>query len=240
MATAQQEIVKCQICGTTKNDVELIPANTLREVIVEEIRKSHPDWSKSGYICRHDLEMYRMEFVQNCLRQEKGELTNIEQEVLQSLKNQETISRNTNDDIESKLTFGQRIADKVADFGGSWVFIISFSSILVIWVAVNSIALLKKPFDPYPFILLNLVLSTTAAFQAPIIMMSQNRQESKDRMRAQHDYQVNLKAELEVRNLTDKIDHLLHQEWQRLMEIQQIQTDLMEELAGRLRELDNK
>ncbi len=129
------------------------------------------------------------------------------------------------------MTFGQRLADKVAEFGGSWNFILIFLGILVVWIVANSIALMRKPFDPYPYILLNLVLSCLAAIQAPVIMMSQNRQEAKDRMRSEHDYQVNLKAEIEIRNLSQKLDHLLHQEWQRLLEIQEIQTDLMRELA---------
>ncbi|MEJ2066841.1 MAG: DUF1003 domain-containing protein, partial [Deltaproteobacteria bacterium] len=91
--------------------------------------------------------------------------------------------------------------------------------------------LILKPFDPYPFILLNLVLSCLAAIQAPIIMMSQNRQEDKDRLQSQHDYLVNLKAELEIRHLHDKVDHLINNQWQRLLEIQEIQTELMEGLA---------
>ena len=101
----------------------------------------------------------------------------------------------------------------------------------MIWIALNTFLLLKRPFDPYPFILLNLVLSCLAAIQAPVIMMSQNRQESKDRLRSQHDYRVNLKAELEIRQLHDKIDHLLSHQWERLVEIQQIQIDLLSELT---------
>ena len=148
------------------------------------------------------------------------------------MRDQEILARNPDDEFDDKLTFGQKLADKVAVFGGSWNFIISFSVFLVAWMVVNSIALLKKPFDPFPFILLNLMLSGIAGLQAPVIMMSQNRQEAKDRLRAEHDYQVNLKAELEIRNLHEKMDHLLNQQWQRLIEIQQIQTDLMEELAS--------
>jgi uncharacterized membrane protein len=127
------------------------------------------------------------------------------------------------------------MADHLASFGGSWTFIIIFGSILLMWIGLNSLLLLKKPFDPYPFILLNLVLSCLAAIQAPVIMMSQNRQEAKDRLRSQYDYQVNLKAELEIRHLHDKIDHLLSNQWERLVEIQQIQIDLLSELA-RLRD----
>jgi uncharacterized membrane protein len=121
----------------------------------------------------------------------------------------------------------------VARFGGSWAFIISFGIFLLLWMAVNSFFLLRKPFDPYPFILLNLILSSIAALQAPIIMMSQNRQEAKDRLRAEHDYQVNLKAELEIRLLSERIDTLISHQWQRLLEIQQIQVELMQELNER-------
>jgi uncharacterized membrane protein len=150
---------------------------------------------------------------------------------MRSLKEQETISKNINTEFERRLTFGERVADRVAEFGGSWRFIISFFFVLVAWIAINSIVLLLRPFDPYPFILLNLVLSCLAAIQAPIILMSQNREESKDRLRSEHDYRVNLKAELEIRALGEKIDHLVSHQWQRLLEIQQIQTELMQELG---------
>lgn len=139
-------------------------------------------------------------------------------------------SRNPNDVIEKEATFGERIADSVARFGGSWTFIILFCFVLITYAATNSL-LQGRAWDPYPFILLNLFLSMLAAIQAPVIMMSQNRQEDRDRIRAEHDYKINLKAELEIRNLHEKIDHLLVNQWQRLMEIQGIQTELMEELA---------
>jgi uncharacterized membrane protein len=119
----------------------------------------------------------------------------------------------------------------MAEFGGSWRFISLFIAVMVIWIIINTIALLSKPFDPFPYILLNLVLSCLAAIQAPIIMMSQNRQEAKDRLRAEFDYRVNLKAELEIRQLHDKIDHLLEHQWQRLLEIQEIQMELLEEFT---------
>jgi uncharacterized membrane protein len=134
-------------------------------------------------------------------------------------------------EFEQQLTFGERLADKIAEFGGSWRFIIIFFVILSLWIAINSLTLILKPFDPYPFILLNLILSCLASIQAPIIMMNQNRQEDKDRLRAEHDYRINLKAELEIRHLHEKIDHLLMNQWQRLLEIQEIQMELMEELA---------
>jgi uncharacterized membrane protein len=121
----------------------------------------------------------------------------------------------------------------VASFGGSWTFIVVFALVLAAWISINGAALLARPFDPYPFILLNLILSCLAAIQAPIIMMSQNRMEAKDRLRSENDYQVNLKAELEIRHLNEKLDVLLKHQWQKLLEIQQIQMDFMKELMRR-------
>jgi uncharacterized membrane protein len=118
------------------------------------------------------------------------------------------VARNLNEEEDEQMTFGERIADRVASFGGSWTFIIIFGSFLLAWIILNSILLARKPFDPYPYILLNLFLSMTAAVQAPVIMMSQNRQTIKDRMRADLDYQINLKSELEVAELHRKLDHL--------------------------------
>ena len=117
------------------------------------------------------------------------------------------------------------------DFGGSWIFISLFGAFILIWIVINTVLLMVRPFDPYPFILLNLMLSCLAAVQAPIIMMSQNRQEARDRLRSESDYRVNLKAELEIRHLHEKLDHLLQHQWQRLIEIQQIQIELMNEIV---------
>lgn len=132
------------------------------------------------------------------------------------------------------LTKGQRISDRVARFGGSWAFIISFMSLLVVWVLYNTLVPAGEVFDPYPFILMNLLLSCIAALQAPIIMMSQNRQEEKDRKRAESDYMVNLKAELEVRSLHSKMDLLLQEEIRTLFDVQQRQLQLLEDIARRL------
>ena len=142
------------------------------------------------------------------------------------------ITRDTNKEFDDQLTFGQRVADKVATFGGSWTFIIIFASILVIWVILNSVVLAKykDSFDPYPYILLNLFLSMIAAIQAPVIMMSQNRQATKDRLDAAHDYEVNLKAELEIANLHEKLDELRDKQWVELVEMQQEQIRLLTKL----------
>jgi len=231
MAKKQIETFLCQICKGQKKLSEVIPAALVREAVVETIRKTYPDWSSSGFICISDLNQFRANYVKNILEKEKGEISTIEEQVIRSVKENELLSKNINTEFEQKLTFGERLADKISDFGGSWNFIVIFGCVLLLWVAVNSMILIWRPFDPYPFIFLNLVLSCLAAVQAPVILMSQNRQESRDRLRSDHDYLINLKAELEIRHLHEKIDHLLTNQWQRLLEIQQIQMELMEELA---------
>ena len=235
MKTAQSKNLVCNICGKTKARSLMMPSVLVRSAVTEQIKISYPDWKPEGYICLTDLNRFRMQYIQNLLTSEKGELTTLDHEVLQSLQLHETLSSNVDAEFEKDLSLGEKMADRLATFGGSWTFIIIFASILLMWIGVNSFLLVKKPFDPYPFILLNLVLSCLAAVQAPVIMMSQNRQEAKDRLRSQHDYQVNLKAELEIRHLHDKIDHLLSNQWERLIEIQQIQIDLLSEIA-RLRD----
>ena len=170
--------------------------------------------------------------MEHVMKTGKKETKKLEKEVIESLNEHETLSTNINTEFTKDLTYGERLADKIAMFGGSWKFIIFFAIVLAVWIAINTIVLLKKPFDPYPFILLNLILSCIAAIQAPVIMMSQNRQESKDRLRAEHDYKVNLKAELEIRHLNEKLDYLLVKQWQRLLEIQQFQTEIMEEILN--------
>ncbi len=218
----------CQICG---GDRRLRRAVLVRPSVVDMIKRDFADWNDQGWICLDDLQKYRHEYVRNMLAAEKGELTELEKEVLESLRQHEILSQNPEE--EQDLTLGQRLADRIASFGGSWRFIILFAAILVVWMAVNTVSLLSRPFDPFPFILLNLVLSCLAAVQAPLIMMSQNRQEARDRRQAQRDYQTNLKAELEIRQLHQKIDHLLSHQWERLVEIQNIQMDLIQEVRGR-------
>jgi uncharacterized membrane protein len=159
-------------------------------------------------------------------------LTKQERDFIHRLMERRHVARNTNKEFDDQLTFGQRVADKVATFGGSWTFIIIFASILVTWVILNSIVLAKykDSFDPYPYILLNLFLSMIAAIQAPIIMMSQNRQATKDRLDAAHDYEVNLKAEIEIANLHEKLDELREKQWAELVEMQQEQIRLLTKL----------
>ncbi|SYZ72961.1 conserved hypothetical protein [Candidatus Zixiibacteriota bacterium] len=233
MSTANQQTSLCISCHKQKDRNDTRPLEILSTSVAELIKKEHPDWSSHDYICLSCLNKYRAEYVEDVLRDEKGELTNLEQSVLESLREHEVLSKDINLEFDSKLTAGQRLADKIADFGGSWGFITSFMLVLIIWIIINSSALFGRHYDPYPFILLNLILSCLAAIQAPVIMMSQNRQESKDRLRAEHDYQVNLKAELEIRHINAKIDQLISHQWQRLLEIQKIQMELMEDINRR-------
>ncbi len=240
MEEPQEPRVVCQICRQLKDLDEVWPSELIRAGILETIRKKHPDWDDHGYICMADLNHFRGEYVEDALEEETGQLSALHEEVLESLKEHEILSKNLNLEFEQDLTVWERMSDKVASFGGSWRFIGGFAVVIVIWVAVNSIALLRQPFDPYPYILLNLVLSCLAAIQAPVIMMSQNRQDAKDRLRSEHDYQLNLKAELEIRHLNEKIDLLLTSQWRRLLEIQRIQMEVLEELVRKTRLKINK
>lgn len=218
----------CTVCSASES--HMMPMSMLRKPIIDLIKKDRPEIDENGYICTEDLNKYRAKYISSLLEEEKGELSSLEKQVVKSIEDQENITKNLGEQISRKVTFGEKIADKVADFGGSWTFVIIFFASILTWMAINIIAL-RNPFDPYPFILLNLVLSCVAAIQAPVIMMSQNRQEARDRMRDENEYAINLKAEIEIRHLQDRLDHFIMKEWQRLLEIQIVQTDLIEELA---------
>jgi len=221
----------CSICGRSFTLRQILSGAIVRPAIADTIREDHPEWSAESFICRDDLARYRGRYVHSLLESERGELTALERDVIDSLREHELLSEDVDLQFERDWSFGERLADRIAAFGGSWTFLIGFGCFVLLWILANSLVLLWHPADPYPFILLNLVLSCLAAIQAPIIMMSQNRQEAKDRLRSQHDYQVNLKAELEIRQLHEKIDHLLSHQWERLVEIQEIQLELLSEMG---------
>ena len=221
----------CQVCGRHRRSLPLLPAALIRPRLAAEIARAVPGWSDQGYICLDDLNRFRARFVETLLEQGVGEVTALEAETVERIHRQDTLATDVDAELDRGQTLGERVADRVADFGGSWAFILLFGGVIVLWMGLNSFLLVTRAFDPYPYILLNLVLSCLAALQAPVIMMSQNRQESRDRVRARNDYLVNLKAELEIRLLHEKLDHLLHHQWERLMEIQEIQVELMNELA---------
>lgn len=226
---------KCIICSKRSSERELRPWISVRPGVSKLIQIEHPNWLDGLFICRDDLAIYRRRYVESLLEEERGELSDLDHQVLESLERHETVSQLPQEMLDEAMTFGDRIADKVASFGGSWTFILSFLGVLVLWMLLNVTGWFFKPFDGYPFIFLNLVLSCIAAIQAPVIMMSQRRQEQKDQLRSENDYKVNLKAELEIRQLHEKIDHQLAHQWERLAEMQQIQIELLEEYSGRER-----
>jgi uncharacterized membrane protein len=225
--------VTCQVCHQSKRQDDVQPADLVRPSIVDAIRATGIDWDPNGYVCWDDLHSYRSHHIADLLEMEKGELSELDRDVVRTIERQQLLSIDLAREGAGPLSLGQRLADRVASFGGSWYFISLFGLFIAVWVAGNSVALVRGAFDPYPFILLNLVLSLIAAVQAPVIMMSQNRMEAKDRRRAENDYRINLKSELEIRVLNEKIDRLLSRQWQRLLEIQDIQMDVMQELARR-------
>jgi uncharacterized membrane protein len=207
----------------------------LRPSLLEFIQRKVPAFDPNGFVCFDDLGKFRHDYVKEVLEDEIGELTALDQEVVDSLQQHEILSENIGKEFEKELSFGERLSDRIASFGGSWTFIILFGAVLWVWIIINGVVLASRAFDPFPFILMNLILSCLAALQAPIIMMSQNRAENRDRARAENDYKVNLKAELEIRHLHEKIDHLLSKQYNRLFEIQQIQIELLEEIGAKRR-----
>ena len=223
--------VICEVCKKPKSPHSGMIADLIRPSLLEFIKKKLPDLDSKAFICLDDLGEFRKDYIKEVLEDEIGELSALDQEVIESLEQHEILSSDISKQFEKKLTVGERLSDHIASFGGSWRFIILFGAVLFGWIIVNAILLLNRGFDPYPFILLNLILSCLAAIQAPIIMMSQNRAEARDRLRAENDYKVNLKAELEIRHLHEKIDHLLRRQYNRLFEIQQIQIELLEEIS---------
>jgi uncharacterized membrane protein len=227
------------ICHISKKELPLSEAykgHDIREPILQLIKNDYPEFDSDSYISIDQLNQYRQRYLTNLIEEERGDVSKLEREVIEAIANNKVLSENIEDDIEDKLTVGQKVADRIATFGGSWTFIIIFFSFLFLWMGINTWLLMSKAFDRYPYILLNLILSCLAAIQAPIIMMSQNRQEQKDRLRSEHDYKINLKAEIEIKLLNEKIDHLIIHQNKRLLEIQQIQTDYLEDI---LKEVKN-
>ncbi len=226
---------KSDLSGKTFPDNQKVSAVSIRTGILEIMRRDHP--GELNHISRSELDDYRQRYIEESLRSDVDQVTSLEKEVLEKLRNHEVVSDNIEDSWTKRYTVGQRVADKVATFGGSWTFIIFFCGFILFWIVINVVALFSKNFDPYPFILLNLMLSCLAALQAPVIMMSQNRSEEKDRQRAREDYKVNLKSEIEISTLHEKIDHLIIDQQSRLFEIQHIQVEMLRDLAEEVAEL---
>ena len=211
-----------------------VAAKIVRNPILSLIQKDFPDFKEDGFLSINELNLYREKYISNYLSVEIGELSNLENKVVDALKENVSLVSTVEDEVGFR-TFGQKIADNVAAFGGSWKFIILFGFFILVWITANIYLLLNKGFDPYPFILLNLILSCLAALQAPVIMMSQNRQEEKDRERAKKDYMINLKSELEIRMLHEKLDHLIMHQQEELIEIQKVQIEMMNDILSRIK-----
>ncbi|MCC6287360.1 MAG: DUF1003 domain-containing protein [Chitinophagaceae bacterium] len=217
---------------------ELVSGKLIRNGVLKEIIKEHPDFNENCNLSLSELNHYRQQYIQHLLTKEVGTFTELEQTVMDNINQNHLISDEASE-IKNPITRGQLWADRIASFGGSWKFIGIFGIFLLGWMILNAYMLHNSSFDPYPFILLNLILSCLAAIQAPVIMMSQNRQEEKDRDRAKNDYMINLKSEIEIRMLHEKIDHLIVHQQEGLLEIQQIQVDMIRELMDRLNTLQN-
>lgn len=215
-ATIQCVVCKKQVPAGDRISVAAIPPGMV----------DLPAEAAGGRICNDCLALERLRVLTRRLQSERGELSDLEADVARRTATGATIARSLGEEFARTATRAQRVADGVARVGGSWIFVISAVLAIILWIGANAL-LLGRSFDPYPFILLNLVLSCLAALQAPIIMMSQNRGSARDRLQADQDFLVNLKAELEVSGLHAKLDHLLHARWEDLMLVQQLQIDLL-------------
>lgn len=213
---------------------ERVSSKSIRKSILGYIQEANPSFTEKSYLGSSELNVFREQYITDYLTKELGELSELEKRVLDSFQNHTILADKVECDDKTSLSFGQKIADKVATFGGSWTFILSFCFFLFLWIMINIFWFHNQGFDPYPYILLNLILSCIAALQAPIIMMSQNRQEEKDRARSKSDYMINLKSELEIRMLHEKIDHLIMHQQEELLEIQKVQIDMMQDILQRV------
>lgn len=228
----QKEITS--VTGRKYPESQILKGSSVRSSLLAIIKNNYPDFNNDSNISIDELNEYRNRYIDSIMLEEYGDLSQLEKEVLSRLKDRDFIARNVEEEIHKKRTVGQRVSDIVAQFGGSWVFIGIFFVFIMIWMLINILLLNQKAFDPYPFILLNLVLSCIAAIQAPVIMMSQNRKEERDRERSINDYKVNLKAEMEIKLLHEKIDHVISHQNQRLLEILQIHNDYLDDITKKL------
>ncbi len=225
------ETLTCAISGKACSPEHAVSLSALHQTIQQYIFRNYPGTTSDSFISDEQLINLEKNYLNEILTNELGELDDLEKEVLTSISHSKILSEKIEDILDEEITFGDRLSDKVASFGGSWKFIIAFFSFMAFWIVLNVVLLHDKVFDPYPFILLNLLLSCLASIQAPLIMMSQNRVEAKDRTRSEHDYKINLKSELEIQLLHKKIDHLLIHQNKHLLEMQRIQAEMMETIS---------
>jgi uncharacterized membrane protein len=220
----------CEICKKNFSMNNLIPVPLFRKGFMETVLKKYPTINLEGFVCHPDFDKLNSYHYSIVLEREMGELTDLEREVLQSLQDHTPLSENIAEEYAEKMTIGEKLADMIAEFGGSWKFIILFITIILVWMLVNTFFIYFNVFDPYPFILLNLFLSCLAAMQAPVIMMSQNRQSAKDRLKMESDYQINLKSELQIRHINARLNHLMNFCWRHFNQIKENHEDMFEDL----------
>lgn len=219
----------CLVCGGVLAPGFGVPASSVQRSLVELIRGRSGQWDEDGVIGRDCLLAARSDHILARLADERGRLSAIEEDVARTAARHLTLATDIEQEFQKTATIGNRAADSVARIGGSWSFVFGFGLALCAWILWNN-SRGDSAFDPFPFILLNLVLSSIAAFQAPIIMMAQNRVAERDRRQADQDFRTNLKAEIEVAAVHEKLDHLIHVQWEELIELQELQIELLKEL----------
>jgi uncharacterized membrane protein len=229
MGHRSPRIHKCQICQRDFATKNVLPASVIRSSLLPYLKPASGEWNPEGFVCEEDLNRARRAFYQELIDAEKGDLSQVQASVVKALQEHEVLTSQLSNETDDRSR-GEKLSDQLAEFGGSWKFFILFTATISVWIWLNAHA--HVPYDPFPFILLNLALSCVAALQAPIIMMSQSRQAKRDRKQNELDFKVNLKSEVEIRMLNEKVDRLISHQWQRLLQIQELQLDLMNELGN--------
>ncbi|MDF7626716.1 DUF1003 domain-containing protein [Leuconostocaceae bacterium ESL0723] len=227
-------------CLVDNHEYDLLDGNFIHELdpyVKALVKKDYADIDENSFICNEHLLHYRLRKMDTIIKNDISENRSINKRMNELLSEDNYKIVDVEKQLETTLTMGQRIADAVARFGGSWPFVLSFVGVMVVWVVINVARPFGADFDPYPFILLNLFLSMVAAIQAPLIMMSQNRASSYDRMESRNDYHVNLKSEEEIRLLHDKIDHLIQQDQPNNLEIQKMQMEMLASINTQLAQM---
>ncbi|GEO59128.1 DUF1003 domain-containing protein [Companilactobacillus bobalius] len=227
----------CVICGNRFTITEGLFLRDLSDLLKEQVIQTNKYAKESSFICLKDLQKLRIDRMQKTIDQDLKIDHQMSDQLQKELEKDTYVIKNINDTVYGKRTRGQKMADAVAKFGGSWQFIITFSIIIILWMTINVLHLFGISFDPYPFILLNLFLSCVAALQAPIIMMSQNRQADRDRFDSENDYRTNTKSEMEIRVLHEKMDQLNEVQWPHILDIQKMQIEVLSEIENEIQSL---
>lgn len=238
MAVKQHQVI-CRISGKHISDDKASQGFTIRDELFDIIQRKCAEFTTEDWISDEELDKIKLQRIKEIVAQDKGQIGEIESKIVDAVSHHDFMSKDFTEEEEEMLTFGQKVADVVAEFGGSWKFILSFSGFIIVWIILNSFLLLTNAFDPHPFILLNLILSCVAALQAPLIMMSQNRAEEKDRKRAINDFKVGLKTEIEIRILDEKINHIINNQISHLHETLDVQNDMIAKILKNTEKIKN-